>query len=61
MMTTALLVFLGLSSCATLFIVAAFALNARMSRAHSEADASEAVETVGTTSQSPAMLPSFSH
>ena len=61
MMTTALLVFLGLSSCATLFIVAAFALNARVSAANSEADALEAMETAGASRQSPTMVPSFSH
>ncbi|MGZ8900285.1 MAG: hypothetical protein ACXW3Z_09340 [Limisphaerales bacterium] len=59
-MTTALLVFLGLSSCVTLFIVAAFALNARVSLAYGEADASETMEGAGT-SQSPTMVPSFSH
>lgn len=61
MMTTALLVFLGLSSCASLFIVAAFALNARVAQTDCEADASEAMETAGTTATSPTMVPSFSH
>jgi hypothetical protein len=60
MMTTALLVFLGLSSCATLFIVAAFALNARVYQTDCEASA-EAMEAAGNNAHSPSIVPSFSH
>jgi hypothetical protein len=58
-MMTALIVFLGLSSCATLFIVSALFLGARSS--HSESYSQDAVETGHESAQSPSMVPAFSH
>ena len=58
-MMTALIVFLGLSSCATLFIVSALFVGARGS--HSEAYSQDAVETGRETTQSPSIVPAFSH
>lgn len=56
-MMTALFVFLGLSSCATLFIVSALFLGARGSHAAASQDA---VETGRETAQTPSFVPAFS-
>ena len=56
-MMTALIVFLGLSSCATLFIVSALFLSARGS--HGEAS-QDAVETGHESAQTPSFVPAFS-
>jgi hypothetical protein len=57
-MMTALIVFLGLSSCATLFIVSALFVSARGS--HAEAS-QEVAETGRESMQSPSIVPAFSH
>ena len=56
-MMTALIVFLGLSSCATLFIVSALFLGARGSHADASHDA---VETGRESAQTPSFVPAFS-
>lgn len=60
-MTTALLIFLGMSCCATLFLVAAFTLNARMSQGVVQPNDAGALETDEGRAQTPSMVPSFSH
>jgi hypothetical protein len=57
-MMTALFVFLGFSSCATLFIVSALFLGARGSHAEAGQDA---VETGRDSAQTPSIVPAFSH
>ena len=56
-MMTALFVLLGLSATVTLFILAAFALNARMAGADSEV----AESTESTAAPARPMVPAFSH
>lgn len=56
-MMTALIVFLGLSSCATLLIVSALFLGARGSHADANQDA---VETGRESAQTPSFVPAFS-
>lgn len=58
MMTTALLIFLGLSSCATLTIVSCVMLGARRARVAYNAPATEASGELATNG---GFLPVFSH
>jgi hypothetical protein len=58
-MMTALIVFLGLSSCATLFILSALFLGARGS--HSDSYSQDAVENGRESAQTPSIVPAFSH
>jgi hypothetical protein len=58
-MMTALFVLLGLSATVTLFILAAFALNARMAGADSEV--TESTETAVSAAPARPMVPAFSH
>ena len=58
MITTAILTFFGLSTCATLFIVATVALKARVTLTEGEVcEAETARETRGSAS----VVPAFSH
>jgi hypothetical protein len=58
-MMTALFILVGLSASVTLFILAAFALNARMASADSQV--AESTEREVSASPSRPMVPAFSH
>lgn len=61
MIMTALLVFLGVSLCATLSIVAAFVLNARLSITDADSEVELGAEVNTGSEKSSSVVPAFSH
>jgi hypothetical protein len=61
MMTTAIWIFLGLSSCASLAIVSAVVVGARRSISNEEARTTEATEATPETGSKPSWVPAYNH